>query len=46
MNTNPLDDLFFSVNDIYAQWDEGSTEYVEAVEILRRVAEHFLEVTK
>lgn len=43
---NPLDDLFFSVNDIYTQWDEGSTAYVEAVEILRRVAEHFLESTK
>lgn len=43
---NPLDDLFFSVNDTYTQWDEGSIEYVEAVEILRRVAEHFLEVTK
>jgi hypothetical protein len=46
MNTNPLDDLHFSVNDIYTQWDEGSIEYVLAVEILRRVAEHFLESTK
>lgn len=43
---NPLDDLHASVNDIYTQWDEGSTEYAEAVEILRRVAEHFLESTK
>ena len=43
---NPLDDLFFSVNDLYTQWDEGAIEYVEAVEILRRVAEHFLESTK
>lgn len=46
MTTNPLDDLHFSVNDLYAQYDDGSIEYLEAVEILRRVAEHFLEVTK
>jgi hypothetical protein len=46
MNTNPLDDLHGSVNDIYTQWDEGSIEYVLAVEILRRVAEQFLESTK
>jgi hypothetical protein len=46
MNTNPLDDLHGSVNDIYTQWDEGSIEYVLAVEILRRVAEAFLEATK
>ena len=46
MNTNPLDDLHFSVNDIYTQWDEGEIEYIEALEILRRVATHFLESTK
>ena len=46
MNTNPLDDLHFSVNDIYTQWDEGEIEYIEALEILRRVCAHFLESTK
>ena len=46
MTTNPLDDLHASVNDIYTQWDEGSIDYAEAVEILKRVAEHFLKVTK
>lgn len=46
MNTNPLDDLHFSVNDIYSQWDDGEIEYIEALEILRRVATHFLEATK
>jgi hypothetical protein len=46
MNTNPLDDLHFSINDIYTQYDEGEIEYIEALEILRRVAQHFLESTK
>ena len=46
MNTNPLDDLHFSVNDLYTQYDEGEIEYIEALEILRRVATHFLEETK
>jgi hypothetical protein len=46
MNTNPIDDLFFSVNDIYTQYDEGEINYIEALEILRRVAQHFLEATK
>ena len=46
MNTNPLDDFFFSVNDLYTQYDEGQIEYILAVEILRRVAEDFLERTK
>jgi hypothetical protein len=46
MNTNPLDDLHFSVNDLYTQWDDGEIEYLEALEILRRVATHFLESTK
>lgn len=46
MNTNPIDDLFFSVTDIYTQYDEGEINYIEALEILRRVATHFLEGTK
>ena len=45
MNTNPLDDLHGSVNDIYTQWDEGSIDYAEAVEILKRVCEHFIKET-
>lgn len=46
MNTNPIDDLHFSVNDIYTQYDDGTINYIEALEILRRVATHFLEATK
>jgi len=46
MQTNPLDDPHFSVNDIYAQLDDGQISYIEALEILRRVAAHFLESTK
>ena len=46
MDTNPLDELHFSVNDLYAQYDDGDIEYLEALEILRRVALHFLESTK
>jgi hypothetical protein len=42
MNTNPVDDLFFSVNDIYTQYDDGEINYIEAVEILGRVCRHFL----
>ena len=40
--TNPLDDLFVSVNDIYEQYDEGELEYQESIAILRRVCNHFL----
>jgi hypothetical protein len=46
MDMHPLDELHSSVNDIYTQYDEGEINYVEAVEILRRVAQHFLESTK
>jgi hypothetical protein len=42
----PIDELHGSVNDIYTQYDEGEITYDEAVEILRRVCAHFLEVTK
>jgi len=45
MTTNPLDDLHGSVNDIYTQWDEGSIDYAEAVEILTRICEHFIKET-
>jgi hypothetical protein len=46
MITNPLDDLHGSVNDIYTQYDEGEINYVEAVEILARVCQHFIKETK
>ena len=46
MKTNSIDDLFFSVNDIYAQYDEGSINYDEAVEILARICEHFIKETE
>lgn len=40
---NPLDDLHASVNDIYSQWDSGQIDYAEAVEILKRVCQDFIE---
>jgi hypothetical protein len=46
MKYNQIDELHGSVNDIYTQYDEGSINYDEAVEILKRVAEHFLRETK
>lgn len=42
MITNKVDDLFFSVTDIYTQYDEGEINYSEAVAILSRVCKHFL----
>ena len=42
MNTNKIDDLFFSVTDIYTQYDEGKMDYVEAEQILMRVCKNFL----
>jgi hypothetical protein len=46
MEFNPIENLHFSINDIFAQYDDGEINYIEALEILRRVTEHFLEVTK
>jgi len=43
--TNPVDDLFVSVNDIYEQYDEGEITQVEAVQILKRICHHFLKET-
>jgi len=40
--TNPVDDLFVSVNDIYEQYDEGRIDYNDAQQILARVCKHFL----
>jgi hypothetical protein len=42
METNKLDDLHSSVNDIYSQWDSGKIEYADAIEILNRVCTHFI----
>lgn len=44
MKTNLLDELHSSVNDIYAQWDDGKIEYKDAVEILNRVCTNFIEM--
>jgi len=38
-----IDDLFFSVNDIYTQWDEGSIHYEDAVALLNKCCEAFLQ---
>jgi len=43
--SNPVDDLFVSVNDIYEQYDEGRINYPESVAILKRICEHFLKET-
>jgi hypothetical protein len=43
---NPIEDLHASVNDIFAQYDEGDINYTEAVEILARVAQHFIRETQ
>jgi hypothetical protein len=43
--TNPLDDLFVSVNDIYEQYDDGKINYPDSIEILKRVCNHFLKET-
>jgi hypothetical protein len=45
MITSKVDDLFFSVNDIYTQFDEGEISYEESVAILKRICNHFLEET-
>jgi tryptophanyl-tRNA synthetase len=37
-----IDDLFVSVTDIYAQYDEGQISYEEAKEILVRCCEEFI----
>lgn len=44
MNQNEytIDDLFFSVNDIYSQFDEGEITYEQAREILKRCCEAFI----
>ncbi len=46
MNTHPIDDLFFSVTDIYTQYDEGDIDYNEAEQILLRVCFHFINKSK
>jgi hypothetical protein len=46
MKYNPIDELHGSVNDIYAQYDMGKIKFDNAVEILRRICEQFLESTK
>lgn len=43
--TNPVDDLFVSVNDIYENYDEGEITYVETLAILKRICHHFLKET-
>jgi hypothetical protein len=42
MEFNPIENLHFSINDIFAQYDDGEINYTEAVEILGRVCRHFL----
>ena len=44
--TNPVDDLFVSVNDIYEQFDEGKIDYDDAEQILLRICFHFINKSK
>jgi hypothetical protein len=46
MKPQPIDDLHFSVNDIYEQYDEGRISYDEAEQILLRVCFHFINKSK
>lgn len=43
MNDYTIDDLFFSVNDIYEQWDEGEIHYDEASALLVKCCEAFIQ---
>ena len=43
MNQYTIDDLFFSVNDIYSQFDEGKIELEQAIRILRVCCKQFIE---
>ena len=38
-----IDDLFFSVNDIYTQWDEGEVHYEDATELLLKCCKAFIQ---
>lgn len=38
-----IDDLFFSVNDIYTQWDEGQIPHANATELLVRCCKAFIQ---
>ena len=37
-----IDDLFYSVNEIYSDWDEGKLEYSDAREMLVRCCEAYI----
>ena len=41
-----IDDLFFSVNDIYSEWDEGSLHYEDAQKLLFRCCQAFIQFNK
>ena len=43
MNEYNIDDLHFSVNDIYAQFDEGEIPLENAQEILVRCCKAFIQ---
>jgi len=38
-----IDDLFFSVNDIYTQWDDGEVHYEDATEMLLKCCKAFIQ---
>jgi hypothetical protein len=43
MNDYNIDDLFFSVNDIYTQFDEGEIPFPEAQELLVKCCKAFIQ---
>ena len=46
MDLYNIDDLFFSVNDIYSQWDEGQMHYKDAEELLVKCCKAFIQSAK
>ena len=41
-----IDDLFYSVNDIYTLWDDGDIHYNEAQELLFKCCKAFIQFNK
>ena len=41
-----IDDLFYSVNDIYTLWDDGDIHYNDAQELLFRCCKAFIRFNK
>jgi hypothetical protein len=42
IDTYSIDDLHASINDIYAQYDQGKIDYVEAEELMGQCCKAFI----